>query len=236
MAAAMATRCEPMAALRRLFCLGGVRAYNARQLRLHLGGVRLPDPADPRTPAWKLEPAYEAKLYGRYGAASLVDPARLWPSPPQRALLQADEAALCPALAHTLAALRAARREEARRRREREELIAARMAKMPQMIADWRREKEERKAKEEQEKERRQQLLAEARERLGYNVDHRSPEFQEMMQEMEKARRKELKLQKKQRREQAVAKKAEDVAAAAAASQLAKEGEAEAAASPCQDT
>ncbi|XP_015276547.1 PREDICTED: growth arrest and DNA damage-inducible proteins-interacting protein 1, partial [Gekko japonicus] len=122
-----------------------------------------------------------------------------------------------------------------------EEFIAAKMAKMPQMIADWLREKEKRKAKEQEEKERRQRLLAEARERLGYNVDHRSTEFQEMVQEMEKARRQELKLQKKQRREQAVAKKAEEMAAAAAAaaaagSQPAKEGEAEEATSPVQVT
>lgn len=90
----------------------------------------------------------------------------------------------------------------------REELIAARMAKMPQMIADWQREKAERKAKEREEKDRRQRLLAEARERFGHNLDHRSPQFQELMQEMEKARRKELKLQKKQQREQVVAQKA----------------------------
>ncbi|KAL8164577.1 UNVERIFIED_CONTAM: hypothetical protein K2H54_053705 [Gekko kuhli] len=115
------------------------------------------------------------------------------------------------------------------------------MAKMPQMIDDWLQEKETRKAKEKEEKERRQRLLAEARERLGYNVDQRSPEFQEMVQEMEKARRQELKLQKKQRREQAVAKKMEERAAAAAAaaaavSQSAKEGEAEKATPPIQVT
>lgn len=93
------------------------------------------------------------------------------------------------------------------------------MAKMPQMIADWRREKEQRRAKEHEEKERRQRLLAEARERFGHNLDHRSPQFQELVQEMEKARRKELKLQKKQRREESLAKKAVE------ASQATKEEE-----------
>ncbi|XP_048348203.1 growth arrest and DNA damage-inducible proteins-interacting protein 1 [Sphaerodactylus townsendi] len=214
--------------------LRGVRAYNARPLRLRLGGVYLPDPANPRTPAWQLEAAYEAKLYGRHGAASGVDPARLWLSPEQLAEEEAEERELCPSLREMEAALDARERQEEAQRRSREELIASRMAKMPQMIADWRREKQERRAKELEEKARRERLLAEARERLGYNVDHRSPQFQEMVQEMEKTRRKELKLQKKQRREQVLAKKAAE--AAAAASQPSKEEEVQTISSTQQTT
>nr|XP_056706652.1 growth arrest and DNA damage-inducible proteins-interacting protein 1 [Euleptes europaea] len=236
----MAARREAMASLgRRLslaLCLGGggggggggSRAYYAPPLRRQLGGLYRPDPANPRTPWWQLRPGYEARVYGRHGAASGVDPATLWPSPQQLARDEAEERELCPSLRQMEAALDAREREEEARRREREELIAARMAKMPQMIADWRRERRERRAKVLEEKERRERLLAEVRERLGHNVDHRSPQFQEVVQEMEKERRKELKLQKKQHREQVVAKKAKEAAAAAAAaSQPAKEGEAE---------
>ncbi|XP_054859550.1 growth arrest and DNA damage-inducible proteins-interacting protein 1 [Eublepharis macularius] len=227
MAAAVA-RCEAAAFLGRWrLLLGGARAYNARPLRRRLGGVYIPDPSNPRTPEWQLQPAFEAKLYGRHGAASGVDPARLWPTPQQLAEIEAEERELWPALRDMEAALDVKEREAETKRRQREELIAARMAKMPQMIADWRREKEERKAKEHEEKERRQRLLAEARERFGHNLDHRSPQFQELMQEMEKARRKELKQQKKQRREEALAKKAAEAAAAAQLPAVEEEAEVE---------
>ncbi|XP_066470364.1 large ribosomal subunit protein mL64 [Tiliqua scincoides] len=213
-----------MAGAGRWLLLGGVRSYNVRPLRRQLGGVYLPDPANPRTPAWQLEAAYEAKLFGRYGAASGVDPARLWPAPERLREMEAAERASCPSLREMEAALDAKESEVAAQQRRREELIAARMAKMPQMIADWRREKAERKAKEREEKDRRQRLLAEARERFGHNLDHRSPQFQELMQEMEKKRRKELKLQKKQQREQVVAQRvAGETAAATSPSE--KEGE-----------
>ncbi|XP_034952921.1 large ribosomal subunit protein mL64 [Zootoca vivipara] len=188
--------------------LGGVRLYNARPLKRRLGGVYRPDPQNPRTPAWQLTAAYEAKVYGRHGSASGVDPAGLWPSPEKLREMEAEEKAWYRPLREMQERLDAKEQRAEAKRRQREEHIAAQMAKMPEMIANWLRGKEERKAKEREEKERREKLLAEARERFGYNLDHRSAEFQEMMQEMEKARKKEAKLQKKQRREEALAKKA----------------------------
>ncbi|XP_003216861.1 large ribosomal subunit protein mL64 [Anolis carolinensis] len=216
MAAVLGTRevCSKMAAqASRLVLTGGVRFYNARPLRRQLGGIYRPDPADPRTPAWQLTGAYEAKLFGRYGAASGVDPARLWPSPAQLKEMEEDERVWCPPLRDMQERLDAKEREANAKARQREELIASKMAKMPQMIAEWKQQKALKKAKELEEKERRQLLLAEARERFGYNLDHRSPQFQEMMQEMEKTRRKEQKLMKKKRREETLVKKAMEGAA-----------------------
>lgn len=213
-----------MASLKSWLLLGGIRFYKVPPLKRQLGGVYLPDPNNPRTPAYQLEAAFEPKLYGRYGSASRVDPARLWPTPEQLRDMEAEERA-APSLREMEKELDAKEQEVAAKIRQREELIAARMAKMPQMIADWKREKAERKAKEREEKDRRQRLLAEARERFGHNLDHRSPQFQELMQEMEKARKKELKLQKKQQREQVVAQKAAGGATASATSTSNKEGE-----------
>ncbi|XP_077186031.1 large ribosomal subunit protein mL64 [Paroedura picta] len=216
----MAVALSASAALRRWGRLPALcvrRAYRARPMWRQLGGVYIPDPANPRTPARHLQPDFAPKLYGRHGSASGVDPAGLWPSPEQLAHEQAEEAALFPPLRAMQAALQAQRRHEDACLSAREALIAARMAKMPQMIADWRREREERRAKALEEKERRKLLLAQVQERLGYNVSQYSPQFQEMVQEMEKARRKELKLQKKQRRGEAVAKREAEAAAAAAA-------------------
>ncbi|KAL8164578.1 UNVERIFIED_CONTAM: hypothetical protein K2H54_053709, partial [Gekko kuhli] len=83
-----------------------------------LGGVYRPDPANPKTPRRHLEPAYQPKLYGRYGAASGVDPACLWPAPRQLAQIQAEERELFPSLRQMEAALDAQEREEAERRRK----------------------------------------------------------------------------------------------------------------------
>lgn len=87
----------------------------------------------------------------------------------------------------------------------REKLIAANMAKMPKMVADWRREKREAKLKLKEEKARRTKLLAEARERFGYAVDPRSPKFLEMVAEIEKEEKKKRKLMKRRLKEEQTA-------------------------------
>lgn len=78
------------------------------------------------------------------------------------------------------------------------------MAKMPKMIADWRRERREAKRKLKEEKARRAKLLIEAKERFGYNVDPRSAKFLEMVAEIEKEERKKKKLTKRRLREEQV--------------------------------
>lgn len=87
----------------------------------------------------------------------------------------------------------------------RENLIAANMAKMPKMIADWRKEKHEAKRKLKEEKARREKLLAEAKERFGYAVDPRSSKFLEMVAEIEKEEKKKRKLMKRRQREEQAA-------------------------------
>ncbi|XP_007432168.1 growth arrest and DNA damage-inducible proteins-interacting protein 1 [Python bivittatus] len=189
-----------MAARGNRLLLGGVRLYNARPLKIQLKGVYRPDPANPRTPAWQLPAAYEAKRFGRHGEASGVDPAQLWPTPEKLQEMEAEERAWLPSLRDMQESLEAKEREAEAKRRQREEIIAAKMAKMPQMIEDWQREKQQCKLKEQQEKERRRLLLAEAREQFGYHLDHHSPEFQEMVVEREKIKRMEQKEEKKRMR------------------------------------
>lgn len=85
----------------------------------------------------------------------------------------------------------------------RETLIAERMAQMPQMIENWRRQQQQRREKAEADKERRARLQAEAQERLGYHVDPRSARFQELLQDMEKQQRKRLKEEKLRKKKEA---------------------------------
>lgn len=79
------------------------------------------------------------------------------------------------------------------------------MAKMPKMVADWRREKRETKQKLKEEKARRAKLLAEARERFGHAVDPRTPKFLDMVAEIEKEDKKKKKLMKRRLKEEQVA-------------------------------
>lgn len=76
------------------------------------------------------------------------------------------------------------------------------MAKMPKMIADWRKEKRETKRKLKEEKARRAKLLAEAKERFGHAIDPRSSKFLEMVAEIEKEERKKKKLLKRRLKEE----------------------------------
>lgn len=76
------------------------------------------------------------------------------------------------------------------------------MAKMPKMIADWKKQKRETKQKQREEKIKRDKLLAEARERFGYALDTRSTKFKEMVAEIEKEEKKNRKLLKRRKREE----------------------------------
>ncbi|XP_032067974.1 growth arrest and DNA damage-inducible proteins-interacting protein 1 [Thamnophis elegans] len=189
-----------MAARGSRLLLGGVRLYNAKPLKLQLKGIYRPNAADPAAPAWQLTAEYEAKLFGRHGRASGVDPSRLWPSLEKLQEMEAEEKAWYPSLKEMQQSLEAKEKEAEAQQRQKEEIIAAKMAKMPQMIEEWQREKQKRKLKEQQEKERRRLLLAEAREQYGYHLDHHSPEFQEMVMEREKMKRMEQKEEKKRMR------------------------------------
>lgn len=76
------------------------------------------------------------------------------------------------------------------------------MAKMPKMIADWKKQKQETKRKQKEEKATRERLLAEARERFGHAVDPRSAKFKEMVAEIEKEEKKKRKLLKRKKRDE----------------------------------
>ncbi|XP_077326442.1 large ribosomal subunit protein mL64 [Lithobates pipiens] len=176
--------------------------YHAKPVPLNLSGVYIPDPADPKTKAWQKGPAFEAKLYGRYGSASGVSPERLWPSPEELQRIEGEEKEWYPSLGEMLSRVEAKEREEQKIKQERENLIAANMAKMPKMVEDWRKGKREARQKEKEEKAKKQRLLLVAREKFGVTVDPRSPKFLEMMKDLEKDEKRKLKAVKRMQREE----------------------------------
>ncbi|XP_008564869.1 PREDICTED: growth arrest and DNA damage-inducible proteins-interacting protein 1 [Galeopterus variegatus] len=191
----------------------GSRGYRAPPPPRRSPGPWWPDPEDPLTPRWQLGPRYAAKQFARHGAASGVAPGSLWPSQEQLLELEAEEREWCPSLADMQESLRVQQLAEEEKRRAREQLIAEQMAKMPQMIENWRQQQRERWEKAQADKERRAQLQAEVQERLGYHVDPRSARFQELLQDLEKQQRKRLKEEKQRQKKEA---RAAAMAAAAA--------------------
>ncbi|XP_029364188.1 growth arrest and DNA damage-inducible proteins-interacting protein 1 [Echeneis naucrates] len=177
-------------------------SYNPKPLRLNLRQPYIPDKDSPDTPEWQKTARYDGKLYGRYGSASGIDPASLWPSHEQLDRIIAEENEWHPPLDVMLKNIEAKEKEETQKRLAKERLIAANMAKMPKMIADWRREKREAKLKQKEDKARRDKLLSVARERFGYAVDPRSPKFLEMVEEIEKEEKKKKKLMKRRLKEE----------------------------------
>ncbi|XP_036445799.1 growth arrest and DNA damage-inducible proteins-interacting protein 1 [Colossoma macropomum] len=179
-----------------------IAGYNPRPLRLNLKDPYIPDKSSEKTPEWQKTERYDRKVFARYGSASGVSPALLWPSPAQLEQIIAEEKQWHPTLEETLEKVAAKEKERAAKRLAREKLIAANMAKMPKMIADWRKEKQDMKRKKKEEKAKKERLLAEARERFGYALDPRSPKFLEMVAEIEKEERKKRKLLKRRKKEE----------------------------------
>ncbi|XP_038153743.1 growth arrest and DNA damage-inducible proteins-interacting protein 1 [Cyprinodon tularosa] len=178
------------------------RCYNPKPLKLNLRDPYIPDKENEKTPEWQKTARYDRKLFGRYGSASGIEPVSLWPSEKELQEKIEEEKEWNPPLEVMLKNIEAKEKEETERRRAKEKLIAANMSKMPKMIEDWRREKRETKQKLKEEKARKAKLLAEARERFGYNVDPRSPKFLEMVAEIEKEEKKKRKLLKRRLKEE----------------------------------
>ncbi|XP_041942619.1 growth arrest and DNA damage-inducible proteins-interacting protein 1 [Alosa sapidissima] len=179
-----------------------IASYHAKPFKRNINEPYIPDKQNEKTPVWQKTAKYDRKLFGRYGSASGINPATLWPSPKQLDEIIAEEKQWHPSLEEMLQNVSAKDKELADKRAAREKLIAANMAKMPQMVANWRRETREAKEKKKEEKAKRDRLLAEARERFGYAMDPRSPKFQDMIKDIEKEEKKKRKLLKRRKREE----------------------------------
>ncbi|MEE6520415.1 hypothetical protein FKM82_018268 [Ascaphus truei] len=188
--------------------------YHAKPRIWGLSGVYKPDPRDPETKEWHIGPKFEAKLYGKHGEASQVDPEALWPRPEKLRELEEEEREWYPSLGDMLERVEAKDRELAKKKEERERLIASNLAKMPKMVADWRRDKREAKQKLREEQIRRDRLVAKAREKFGVSMDPRSVKFQELVKELEKEDKKNQKALKKRTEAAGVGAKAGNAPAA----------------------
>lgn len=66
-------------------------SYNPKPLKLNLHNPYIPDKDSEKTPEWQKTERYDGKLFGRYGSASGINPASLWPNHEQLDKIIAEE-------------------------------------------------------------------------------------------------------------------------------------------------
>ncbi len=93
--------------------------YNPRPLWLNIKSPYIPSKESEKTPEWQKTEKFERRLFGRYGGASGVDPAKLWPSHARLQELVAEEREWHPPIEVMLENIAAREREKEKRRMER---------------------------------------------------------------------------------------------------------------------
>lgn len=91
-------------------------SYNPKPLKLNLHQPFIPDKDSEKTPEWQKTARYDRKLYGRYGSASGIDPASLWPSHEQLDKIVAEENEWHPPLEVMLKNIEAREKQETEKR------------------------------------------------------------------------------------------------------------------------
>ncbi len=91
-------------------------SYNPKPLKLNLREPYIPDKDSEKTPEWQKTAHYDRKLYGRYGSASGIDPASLWPSHEELDKIVAEENEWHPPLEVMLKNIEAKEKEENEKR------------------------------------------------------------------------------------------------------------------------
>lgn len=91
-------------------------SYNPRPLKLNIKGPYIPDKDSEKTPEWQKTAYYDKRLFGRYGSASGVDPASLWPTHEQLEKIIAEENEWHPPLEVMLKNIEAKEKAESEKR------------------------------------------------------------------------------------------------------------------------
>lgn len=91
-------------------------SYNPKPLKLNLRDPYIPDKDSEKTPEWQKTARYDRKLFGRYGSASGIDPASLWPSHEQLEQIIEEEKEWHPPLEVMLKNIEAKEKEETDKR------------------------------------------------------------------------------------------------------------------------
>ncbi|XP_016377272.1 growth arrest and DNA damage-inducible proteins-interacting protein 1-like [Sinocyclocheilus rhinocerous] len=94
--------------------------YNPRPLWLNIKSPYIPSKESEKTPEWQKTEKCERRLFGRYGGASGVDPAKLWPSHVRLEELAAEDREWHPPIEVMLESIAAREREREKEQRRME--------------------------------------------------------------------------------------------------------------------
>ncbi|XP_022122642.2 growth arrest and DNA damage-inducible proteins-interacting protein 1 [Pieris rapae] len=134
---------------------------------------------------------FNRKMYGKYGAASGVNPSICWPTQKDIEQRREFEAVAFPfTIPEMIATAAQKRREEQLKIQQRDNEIATKFAKLDQ----WKKELQEKMAKKSAEVEaakiKKERLVEEVRRHFGFTLDPRDERFQEMLAKREKEQKK----------------------------------------------
>ncbi|XP_068627940.1 large ribosomal subunit protein mL64 [Battus philenor] len=134
---------------------------------------------------------YHSKMYGKYGAASGVNPSLCWPTRKDiQERLEYEAVAFPYTIREMMDAAAVKRKEEQLKIEQREKEVAAKFAKLEQ----WKNELNAKVAKKAAEiqaaKVKKERLVEEVRRHFGFTLDPRDERFQEMLTKREKEQKK----------------------------------------------
>lgn len=145
---------------------------------------------------------YKRVMYGRYGAASGVDPRLLFPNASDREeALEYERVAYPKTLKQMIDENAARRRDEEAERDNREVEIITKMGKLEQWKHDLRERVAKREADAQAAIDKKARLIDEIRRQFGFKMDARDPRFKELLAQKEEDAKKAAKEAKKKQKE-----------------------------------
>ncbi|XP_076265992.1 growth arrest and DNA damage-inducible proteins-interacting protein CRIF [Rhynchophorus ferrugineus] len=151
---------------------------------------------------------YLRRLYGRYGAASGVDPALCWPVKAElHDAIEYEQIKYPKTVSELIQEAKINRQENNQRIMERQNDIVKKMEKLEQWKKDLYAKIEKNESEAMAAKERRERLIEEVRRHFGYTVDPRDDRFKELLEKKEKEQKKAMKEARKKAREERMVKK-----------------------------
>lgn len=142
---------------------------------------------------------YNRNMYGRYGAASGVDPRLLFPTDVERSEKQEYERVAHPkTLKEMIAENKQRKIDEASVIAAREKEIALKVGKLKQWTTDLNAKIAKREAEAKAAVEKKQRLVEEVRQHFGFKIDPKDPRFQEMLEKKQLEEKKAKKVAKRE--------------------------------------
>ncbi|XP_044259063.1 growth arrest and DNA damage-inducible proteins-interacting protein 1 [Tribolium madens] len=151
---------------------------------------------------------YMRRLYGRYGAASGVNPSICWPVKEELENAKEYERVAYPyTIPQIVEEAQKRRHEKNEKIRLRQEEIVKKMEKLEQMKQDLYNRIRTKEKEASAAKERKERLIEEVRMHFGYTVDPRDEKFKELLEKKEKEQKKAMKEAKRKAREESMVTK-----------------------------